>query len=236
MKFKYDLHIHTALSPCGADDMTPNNVVNMALINDLDIIAITDHNTCGNVEAVMKVARGMDLMVIPGIEVETREEIHVVCLFSEIHDVYNVQDVVFAHLPRRRNNTKIFGKQLLLNEEDDIIGEEARLLSFATDLSIDDLFNIVERHNGVMIPAHIDRPSYSVISNLGMIPENLKITTLEISRHSSLEEYAKKYPSYRLLQSSDAHDLGYIGIANQYLELDDISGDTVIKSLIKQLH
>ncbi|MDA3847529.1 MAG: PHP domain-containing protein [Vallitaleaceae bacterium] len=231
MKLKYDLHIHTALSPCGAEDMTPNNIVNMALLSDLDIIAITDHNSCENVEAVIEVAKGTTLLVIPGIEIETKEEIHVVCLFSDMDSVCNVQDMVYMHLPELKNKPTIFGRQLVLNNADTVIRQEEKLLSFATDLSINQLVAIVEAHNGVMIPAHIDRPSNSIISNLGMIPDDIQLGTLEISRHQSLEAYQHVYSNYRLIQNSDAHDLGFIGICNQTIELPEKTTIALIRAL-----
>lgn len=228
MKLQYDLHIHTALSPCCAEDMTPNNIVNMALINELDIIAITDHNTCENVEVVMKVAEGTGLIVVPGMEVETREEIHVVCLFMDIDSVYNVQNTVYERLPQMPNNRKIFGEQMLFDEDDEVIGRNDRLLSFASDISIDELVQIVRDCGGVVIPAHIDRPSYSIISNLGIIPDYLNLTTLEVSRHNAIDEYVKKYTNSHILQNSDAHDLGYIGVCGKTIELEDKS----IKALL----
>jgi len=235
MKLKYDLHIHTALSPCGAEDMTPNNIVNMALLNDLDIIAITDHNSCENVRPVIEVARGTNLIVMPGIEIETKEEIHVVCLFSDMNSVYNVQDIVYRSLPERENVPNIFGNQLIFNQKDDIIRQERKLLSFATDISIDQLRFIVEEHNGIMIPAHIDRASNSIISNLGIIPDSLKLETLEISRHTSLEDYKEKFSNYQLIQNSDAHDLGFIGICNQTIEVPEKTIDSFIR-VLKNLH
>ena len=232
MKLKYDLHIHTALSPCAQDEMTPNNIVNMALINELDVIAITDHNSCKNVEAVIKAAEETGLLVIPGMEIESREEIHIVALFFCPIDVYNVQDVIYQHLPRQKNTEKVFGKQLLFNAEDDIVGVEDKLLTFATDLSINEVFQLVRSHNGVPILAHIDRKSYSVISNLGSIPENLQAKTLEISMYSNCETFAEIYSDYQLIQNSDAHELGYIGVCQNFIETDNKSITSILKKLM----
>lgn len=219
MKICYDFHIHTALSPCGHEDMTPNNIVNMALMNELDAIAITDHNTCENVAAVMKVAEGTGLLVLPGMEVESREEIHVVCLFSALEDVYNMQNTVYSNLPEMRNKAKIFGRQSVIDENDDEVKVLDKLLSFATQLSLEEIVELAQQNNGVAIPAHIDRPSYSVISNLGLIPVNLRVTTLEVSRFASKKEYEEKYPNYQIIQSSDAHELGFIGAAKGTLDV-----------------
>ncbi len=219
MKVKYDLHIHTALSPCALEEMTPNNIVNMSLINELDVIAIVDHNSCGNSRPIMELAQDKDLTVIPGMEVETREEIHVVCLFAAFDSVYKMQSLVFEHLPALKNKPKVLGHQLLFDCEDECIGEEEKLLSFATDLTYEEVISKTWELGGIAIPAHIDRPSYSVISNLGILPINEKVKVLEISQYADFEAYKKKYPEYLLTQSSDAHELGFIGICKRYLEI-----------------
>lgn len=231
MEINYDLHLHTALSPCALEEMTPNNLVNMSLISDLDVIAVTDHNSCENVAAVMKVAEETGLIVIPGIEVETQEEIHIVCLFETLQAAYQLQDVVYRHLPQRRNNAKIFGNQLLLDHEDEEIGRLDRLLSFATGISIDDLVETVRKIGGVCIPAHIDRPSYSIISNLGMLPEHLSFPVLEISRHSKCIDFEPMYKDHLLIQSSDAHELGFVGICESKLQVTEKSIQGVFEVL-----
>lgn len=231
MKCYYDLHIHTALSPCGDRDMTPNNIVNMAVLNELNVIAITDHNACQNIEPIMKIAKTKDLLVIPGMEIETREEVHVVTLFSSVNDVYNMHNIVSKHLPSIRNKEKIFGEQLIFNEFDDVIGVNNQLLSTATDLTIDQVFEYTRSFNGIAIPAHIDRPSYSILSNLGWIPDNLNITTLEISRYAEVTEYKDKYSDYNVIQSSDAHELGNIFSASNFIETQKLTIDNILKLL-----
>jgi len=231
MEINYDLHLHTALSPCALEEMTPNNLVNMSLISGLDVIAVTDHNSCENVAAVMKVAEGTGLIVIPGLEVETMEEIHVVCLFETIEQANQLQDDVYRHLPPRRNNAKIFGEQLLLDESDEEVGRVDRLLSFATGISIDQLVDKVRSIGGVCIPAHVDRPSYSIISNLGMLPEHLSLPVLEISRFSNPLDYQESYPSHMLIQSSDAHELGFVGICEKKLVVAEKSIKGVLEVL-----
>lgn len=231
MEITCDLHMHTALSPCAVEDMSPNNIVNMSLIMELDVIAVTDHNSCENAEVIMKVAEGTGLIVIPGLEVETMEEIHMVCLFKTIEQAKALQDEVYSHLPPRRNNAKIFGEQLLMDDEDEPIGQNDRLLSFSTMISVDDLLPLVDRFEGVCIPAHIDRPSYSIISNLGMLPEHLSFPTLEVSRFTDLAKYRDQYPNHRIIQASDAHDLETIGSGAFTLEVEEKSVEAVFKAL-----
>ena len=232
MRLKYDLHIHTALSPCALNDMTPNNIVNMAVLNELDVISITDHNSCKNIASVIKAAEGKSIRVIPGIEVETREEIHVLCYFSESDNVYNMQSIIYNNLPELKNKPKIFGEQYIFDEFDNIIGVEDKFLLTATKLSINEVFNKVTELGGIMIPAHIDRPSYSIISNLGMIPQDLLVTVLEVSRHADLKKYKEMYSNYLVTQSSDSHELGYIGINENFLEVPNRD----IKSIINVLN
>lgn len=231
MDINCDLHLHTALSPCALEEMSPNNLVNMALICGLDAIAVTDHNSCENAEAVMKVAEGTDLVVLPGLEVETVEEIHMVCLFETIEQAIDLQKEVYSKLPLRPNNPRIFGDQLLMDTEDEPIGKVDKLLSFSTAISIDVLVPMVRDMMGVCIPAHIDRPSYSVLSNLGTLPEHLYLPVLEISRFAHIKEYQDMYPNHLIIQASDAHELGYIGTGAFVLAVEEKSAAAIIKAL-----
>ena len=205
MKLYYDLHIHSALSPCGDNDMTPNNIVNMSYIKGLDVIAVTDHNTCGNAEAAIKAA-GDKILVIPGMEIETSEEIHIASYFPDIERAREAEKVVKLNLPFIENDVSIYGNQYYMNEEDEITGEEKSLLVTATTLDIYEVFRLVKECGGVAVPAHIDKQSYSVLSNLGFIPDDIDIKTVEITprRRNLLEE---EYKKYNILSNSDAHYL-----------------------------
>ncbi|MBQ4146004.1 MAG: PHP domain-containing protein [Clostridia bacterium] len=217
MRAYYDLHIHSALSPCGDEDMTPNNIVNMALLKGLNVIAVTDHNSCGNVRAVQKVA-GDSLIVIPGMEIETEEEVHVLAYFPTVEQAENMEKEIIKSVPPIKNKADIFGRQLYLDENDEIIGEEERLLVMASGLSIEQVFERVRYHGGIPVLAHIDRSSYSVISNLGFIPENIEVSALEITekKRAELEE---KYKKFVVLTSSDAHYLGDISEPMYYFDI-----------------
>lgn len=205
MSCYYDLHIHSALSPCGDRDMTPNNIVNMALIKGLDIIAVTDHNTCGNARAVIEAAAGR-LAVVPGLEVETAEEVHVVCYFPDLDRAEAMGRIVRAHLPPVPNRPDIFGNQYYMDAQDNITGEEKILLVSAAALHIGEVFRLAKELGGAAVPAHIDRPSYSVLANLGMIPPDLDVTAVEITARNR-ESLEKDYGKYRILTNSDAHYL-----------------------------
>ena len=174
-----DLHIHTALSPCGDNNMTPNNIVNMAKLKGLGVIAITDHNSCENVKSCISAASETNLIVIPGMELQTREDIHVVCLFNSIDKAYTFQDYVNKHLPNIKNRPDIFGEQIVFDKNDNIIGYNEKMLLTSTDISFDEAFEAVKNLNGVFIPAHVDRQSFSILYSLGFIPDYLPIKLLE---------------------------------------------------------
>lgn len=207
MSFIYDLHVHTAASPCGDATMTPNNIVNMSLLKGLEVIAITDHQTTANCEAVMEVGKKRGLLVIPGIEIECREEFHLIALFTTLNQAQDIAKWIKEGLPKIKNRKDIFGEQLIFNEQDEIVGEIEQLLLTATQIAVSDLVREVKRQKGIIYPAHIDRNSYSILSNLGDIPEELDFSIIEISQQASLKTYKEKYPKYTVLQSSDAHYL-----------------------------
>lgn len=226
MKFAVDLHIHTALSPCGDEDMTPNNIVNMALLKGLDMIAITDHNCCGNLEAVIEVARNNGLTVIPGIEVQSKEEIHLICLFKKINNALEFGQIIYDSLPDIQNNEELFGKQSLLNTNDEVIGKLDKLLLSSCKYTIEEIFVLAEKLEGLCIPAHVDRMGYSIISNLGFIPPALNVPVVELSKKEAPESLIKKIPllkNYKYIVSSDAHYLWDISEREHFVEMEYLS-------------
>lgn len=235
MKISCDLHMHSALSPCALSEMTPNNMVNMALLQELTAIAVTDHNSCRNAAKVMEVAQGTGLVVVPGLEVQTREEVHVVTLFQSLDDALAMQEEVYAGLPPMKAPPKIQAKQLLMDEEDEIVGYEDKMLSLSCNMSLETVAARAAAHGGLAIPAHIDRKSYSVLSNLGFIPEDLEFPTLELSMYAEREPYEKKYSKYRLITASDAHELGFIGMAPSELEVESVSAHGILQALGQSL-
>lgn len=213
MDLAADLHIHSTLSPCADKDMTPNNIVNMALLKGLDVISVTDHNSAKNLPAICQIAREKDIIVIPGLEVSTKEEIHVLCYFKCLKEALNFGEILYKYIPDIKNNKKYFGEQLIMDVEDKVVGEIEKLLISATSLSINELNNIVHEYKGIMVPAHIDKKAYSIISNLGFIPNDLNINTIEISTKKDIIIVKKKFnfsEKLNIIQSSDAHFLGDI--------------------------
>ncbi|WP_069997507.1 PHP domain-containing protein [Cellulosilyticum sp. I15G10I2] len=229
MKIAYDFHIHTAASPCADEYMSPNNIVNMAKLNGLQTIAITDHNTCVNCEAVMQIGEQNDLLVIPGMEIECMEEFHCIALFKDIKTAKEIEDYVTSHMPQIKNRVDIFGHQYILNKEDEIIGEIERLLLTASAIPAEHLFKAVRAVGGVIYPAHIDRNSYSIISNLGFIPEELDIHMIELSKYASVYEYAQQYKDFTIIQSSDAHYLQDISQHENFLDTQNLDVNDLFK-------
>lgn len=207
-KFFADLHVHTALSPCADDSATPPNIVASAIENGMQMIAVTDHNSAENVEAVVKCGKLHGLKVIPGMEVASREEVHLICLFRSVEDALKLQQIVYGALPDEGNQPEYFGRQLVMDMEGNTQGECMRLLIGAADLSLDDIIREVHRLEGLIIAAHVDRPSFSVIANLGMVPPGAAFDALEISASLQRSQALAMYPSidrFPIVTASDAH-------------------------------
>lgn len=202
-----DLHIHSALSPCADNDNTPNNIVGMALVNGLDIIALTDHNSTANCRAAMAAGKRHGVIVVPGMELTTSEEIHVVCLFPDIDSAECFGDFVESKLMKFENRTELFGNQLLMDENDSVKGEYPWLLPSAAELSFDEVPEVVRKYGGICMPAHIDRHSNGVLSVLGDLREDMGFELGEISRHAAKEDYGNRFPFLKLFRDSDAHFL-----------------------------
>lgn len=202
MRITYDFHIHSCLSPCGDNDMTPNNIVGMAGILELDAIAVSDHNSALNLPSICKLGQEQGILVVPAIEITTAEEVHILSLFPCLDAALNMGEELYALLPDVPNDPEIFGDQLIMDEDDKVIGTVEKLLINATSLSIEKVFDKVRGYGGVPIPAHIDKSAYSVISNLGFIPPELDTRTIEVKN--------PPYPSaadYKIITDSDAHTL-----------------------------
>ena len=211
--FKTDLHVHTCLSPCADLLMSPRKIVAEVLRQHVDIIAITDHNSAENVSAVMKAAEGTDVVVLAGMEVCTKEEAHILAIFDNPESALALQAVVYNHL-QGENNPDVFGLQVIVNERDEVEGFQEKLLIGATDISLEEIVLTIHRFNGLAIAAHIDRESFSVMGQLGFIPETVRFDALEISTNIT-DEAAKtrfqEYAGYRFIRNSDAHFLGQLG-------------------------
>ena len=233
-KIYYDFHIHSCLSPCGDDDMTPANIAGMAHINGLNAIALTDHNTIKNCQALKNVAEKYSITVLYGMELTTDEEVHVVCLFADLSSAEKWNDYVYQRLQKIKNNPQIFGHQYVMNEEDKVLDEEENLLINAVNISFEEVFPLVDALGGVAFPAHLDKSANSLLANLGFIPPDSTFTVAELHNISTLDNLKSAHPYLnvcKILSNSDAHYLQDISMGENYLEIENPTAENIIKYL-----
>ena len=230
MRAAYDFHLHSCLSPCGDADMTPNNIVNMAKLLGLDVIALTDHNSCRNCEAAVEVGKQVGVCVVPGMELSTCEDIHVVCLFPDTEKAMAFSHYVREHTQHIPNRAEIYGAQQVLNSRDECIGEEADLLLLATEIGFEQVYDLVREFGGFAYPAHIDRDSYSVTAILGDLPPECNHGFAEMSFDADEKTLRALYSleGVEFIQSSDAHYLENMKEATNYLELEELTPQAVV--------
>jgi hypothetical protein len=234
--YRADLHIHTALSPCAAEEMTPPAIVAAALEAGLQLIAVTDHNSAGNTAAVQEAARGSGLTVLAGMEVQTCEDVHLVCLFDTPVTALAWQEEVYHHLPAGTNREEYFGPQVLMDACGRELSRETRLLLGSIDLGVEEVIRRVNGRGGIVLPAHVDRPSYSLVANLGVIPPALPVPALELGLLSPAAA-RQKFPAlagWPLVAASDAHYLGDIGRRVTEYDLEVVTLTTLTRALQQQ--
>lgn len=228
MRLYYDLHIHSALSPCADDDMTPNNIVNMAKLKGLDVIALSDHNCARNVEAVAKVAENVGILFISGIEMTTAEEVHILVFFEEPQAAREFGDRLYEDLPDIKNKPDFFGNQLIINENDETTGTLDKLLISALPYDIDESCALAREYGGYVIPAHINKGANSVLANLGFFPPQLLFKTIETVPSLAIESDISRFEQ---IHSSDAHNLWQISERKQYVEAENSNVRTILQKL-----
>ena len=232
----YDLHLHSCLSPCGDNDSTPGNIVGMAVVKNLDVIALTDHNTCKNCKAAMAIGREYGITVIPGMELTTSEEVHVLCLFHTLEDAMGFDAYVEPRILQIPNDPKAFGDQFICDENDEVVGSFSTLLISATDISFDKVDDALKPFNGVMIPAHIDKNSFSLMSNLGFVPPDTDFKCFELADMKNLHKLQESNPYLRkcnVITDSDAHYIDRINEAVNTLYAKSNTIDDVLNALVK---
>lgn len=228
MKFFYDMHIHSCLSPCGDDENTPYNIVNMAKLNGLNIIAVSDHNSVDNLKAVIAASDREEILVVPALELTTAEDVHILCLFEELKAATEFCSLIKRDMLKLQNKPHIFGRQIIYDEMDNIIGEEPNLLIPATNVESHRAKEIVESFGGKAVPAHIDRSSNGMVSVLGGLDDSFKASTVEYSRTAN-RDIKQRFKDNKYIINSDAHSLDRISEAENYLELPSLTIKEVIK-------
>lgn len=213
MNLAYDLHLHSCLSPCASQDMTPRNVCRMAKLNGLDVIALTDHNTGGNLQAFQLTAMEHDLLFLPGMELCTREEVHILAYFPSLEAALKADAQLPALRGNIRNKADYFGHQTLVDSQDEVVGEEEAFLLGALDMNLEDTLKWVRSFRGVPVPAHIHR-SFGLVKVLGFIPERAALNTVEVGMGEGQQD------ERLVLHSSDAHELGLISQRQHFLQAD----------------
>lgn len=233
-RYRYDLHTHSCLSPCGDDDMTPNNLVNMAALLGCEILALTDHNTCQNVPAAVRVGEAAGVLVIPGMELCTAEEAHVVCLFETVEGALAFDEYAAAHTVCIPNRPEIFGEQRILNERDEETGKIDRLLITATEIGVNEVQALAALYGGAAFPAHVDKNAYSVTAALGAVPPEAGFRAAELSHGADRAAVCRLYPELRdmlLLRDSDAHYLHLMQENMAQVELPERSAKALLDVL-----
>lgn len=222
-RYYYDLHIHSCLSPCADDDSTPNNIAGMAKLSGLDVVALTDHNSVKNCPAFFEAAARYGIIPIAGMELTTSEDIHAVCLFEHLDDAISFGNEIDRRRRPIKNRPDIFGEQLILDGDDNLVGKEENMLSIATDVSIDELTAFVNSFNGICYPAHIDRDSNGIIAVLGTLPDTLGFKTVEFRDGGNIKELSQKFnlSNFTVITNSDAHFLEGIRDKENYFVLPD---------------
>lgn len=235
MKYAYDLHMHSCLSPCGDGQMTPNNLVGLSKLAGLDVIALTDHNTCKNTPAAIAVGDHFGILVLPGMELNTAEEIHVLCLFEDLKQAMAFDAYVETRLIKVKNDIEVFGNQTVMDEDDNPVLEYPWLLTMATDITVGEAPQLVASFGGVAVPAHVDRDAYSILSVLGTVPPELEFKTIELSRNGGRDKLAAIAPKltdhYGVLENSDAHYIEAIPEPSIHMELQNLTRKAVLDAI-----
>jgi predicted metal-dependent phosphoesterase TrpH len=231
-EFKADIHIHTCLSPCADLEMSPKNIIKEAKKKGLDIIGICDHNSAENFPAVEKSAHKEGIKVLGGIEITSREEVHILALFGNESDLFLMQEAVYSNL-HGVNDEERYGLQVVVNENDEILYFNNKLLIGATEMSVEEVVELIHKNNGIAIAAHVDREVFSIIANLGFIPERLELDALEIIE-PSMKDKVNTDREFVFITSSDAHYIKDIGKRYSCFLMKEITFEEIRKCIGKE--
>ena len=226
MKIKYNFHIHSCLSPCADDDMTPVNIVAFAKLNGIDAIAVADHNAIENVQVAMAAGEAFGVVVVPAIEVQTNEDIHVLCMFESFDDLAAFRNSLELNVVK--NRPEVFGNQLIVNEDDEVVGTLPDLLLINMFIDSCDIHKKAQEYGGIAIPAHIDREGNGMLAILGVVPDEFAVVELSYKAGDAIrDEYAE---DHLVITDSDAHTLADIGEGKE-MEVDELSVSGILNKL-----
>jgi PHP family Zn ribbon phosphoesterase len=231
MNARCDLHIHSCLSPCGDGEMTPHNITGLASLLGLQLIALTDHNTCGNCRAAIAAGAELGLPVVPGMELTAREEAHILCFFRDPDAAEAFSAHVYGKLPDIPNDPAVFGPQLYMDAADRVLREEPRLLITAADIGVYEVQALCRSFGGVAVPAHLNKSSYSILSALGFADPAMGFPVCEITASCRAELLTGEHPELagvQFIRDSDAHYLEQLGAAGQVLDLPEPTAGALV--------
>ena len=238
-KYYYDFHIHSCLSPCADNDNTPNNIAGMATLCGLNVVALTDHNTCRNCPGFFEAAKKQGIIPIAGMELTTSEDIHIIFLFEQLEDAMEFSEEVNTRRILFPNRVDVYGEQYVMDGNDEVVDTDPYLLSNATTISVDECPALAERFNGICYPAHVDRQANGIIATLGIFPDIQGFKCCEFHDAEKIDEYLNNHPigDRHIIVSSDAHFLWDMRDENKYFLIDDepYSSDLVRKRLFEKL-
>ena len=238
-KYYFDFHVHSCLSPCADDDNTPNNIAGMATLNNLQVVALTDHNTCKNCPGFFEAAKKQGIIPIAGMELTTAEDIHIIFLFEKLSDALAFSEEVNTRRILFPNRVDVYGEQYVMDGNDEVIETEPDLLSNATTITVEECPALAQKYSGICYPAHIDRQANGIISTLGTFPDIKGFKCCEFHDKEFIEEYREKYPlgDRKIVICSDAHYLWDMRDENDYFLIDDepYSSDLVRKRIFEKL-
>lgn len=232
-KMLLDLHIHSVLSPCADILMTPGNIIKKAIEKGIDIIAITDHNSIKNLKSAKEIAADKNIIIVPGIEVQSKEDIHLLSYFENLKDLNSYYELIYEGLSNIKNDEEKFGHQIIVDKNDQFIDKEEKLLMNSTNYSLKELVKLTNKFNGIPVPSHADR-SFGLIKNLGFIPEDLNIKYLELNFNMTLSQYYNQYPylkNFQLINNSDSH---YLNQLEPKMKLN-LANKPTTKNIFKQI-
>ena len=225
----FDLHMHSCLSPCGGEENTPADLAGLCALAGLDVVALTDHNTAGNCAAFCRAAQRYGLLALPGLELTTAEEVHVVCLLPDLAAAEGFAALVQTRLPPVKNRADIYGTQILMDEEDNVLGEEDAFLAGATSIGIYEVTELIRPFGGVAYPAHIDRSAFALLTNLGLWDPDMGFPLAEASKNCPAGLFDRKdLQGVRHITACDAHYLDQIPDAHQYMDLPERTPKAVL--------
>jgi 3',5'-nucleoside bisphosphate phosphatase len=226
-KYRAELHVHTVLSPCAEVEMIPPLIIQSALDREINLLAITDHNSTANIPAMMDAAVNSGISILPGMELQTREEVHLLCIFDKPRKVFELQQLIDPLLPSINNDPEHFGEQFVVDATGDFLSTESRLLLASANIGLDDAVLEVHKLGGLAIPAHVDRKAYGLINMLGFFPPEALFDAVEISRFTSAEKMGLLHSEinrFPVIQSGDVHRLSeFLGCCSFEMESPSIS-------------